>query len=63
MALNRHTLDRETAHRTLGVLLEYQDDLERMAEGGVDEVTGSGVKGARRRHAGYWSFRRLAFSL
>ena len=38
MALDRHTLDRETAHRTLGVLLKYQDDLERMAEGGVDEV-------------------------
>ncbi|MYA63754.1 MAG: MoxR family ATPase, partial [Gemmatimonadetes bacterium] len=33
MALDRHTLDRETAHRTLGVLLKYQDDLERMAEG------------------------------
>ena len=40
MALDRHTLDRETAHRTLGVLLKYQDDLERMAEGGVDEVMG-----------------------
>ena len=38
MALDRHTLDRDTAHRTLGVLLKYQDDLERMAEGGVDEV-------------------------
>ena len=42
MALDRHTLDRETAHRTLGVLLKYQDDLERMAEGGVDEVMGAG---------------------
>ena len=42
MALDRHTLDRETAHRTLGVLLKYQDDLERMAEGGVDEVMGVG---------------------
>ena len=41
MALDRHTLDRETAHRTLGVLLKYQDDLERMAEGGVDEVMGA----------------------
>ena len=40
MALDRHTLDRETAHRTLGVLLKYQDDLERMAEGGVEEVMG-----------------------
>ena len=40
MALDRHTLDRETAHRTLGVLLKYQDDLERMAAGGVDEVMG-----------------------
>ena len=38
MALDRHALDRETAHRTLGVLLKYQDDLERMAEGGVEEV-------------------------
>ena len=38
MALDRHTLDRETAHRTLGVLLKYQDDLAQMAEGGVDEV-------------------------
>ena len=38
MALDRHTLDRDTAHRTLGVLLKYQDDLERMAEGGVEEV-------------------------
>ncbi len=38
MALDRHTLDRETAHRTLGVLLKYQDDLEQMAEGGVEEV-------------------------
>ena len=38
MALDRHTLDRETAHRTLGVLLKYQDDVERMAEGGVEEV-------------------------
>ena len=38
MALDRHTLDRETAHRTLGVLLKYQDDLARMAEGGVEEV-------------------------
>ena len=42
MALDRHTLDRETAHRTLGVLLKYQDDLERMAEGGVEEVMGVG---------------------
>ena len=42
MALDRHTLDRETAHRTLGVLLKYQDDLERMAEGGVEEVMGAG---------------------
>ncbi len=41
MALDRHTLDRETAHRTLGVLLKYQDDLERMADGGVDEVMGA----------------------
>ncbi len=41
MALDRHTLDRETAHRTLGVLLKYQDDLERMAEGGVEEVMGA----------------------
>ena len=40
MALDRHALDRETAHRTLGVLLKYQDDLERMAEGGVEEVMG-----------------------
>ncbi|MDE2677801.1 MAG: MoxR family ATPase [Gemmatimonadota bacterium] len=38
MALDRHTLDRETAHRTLGVLLKYQDDLARMEEGGVEEV-------------------------
>ena len=38
MALDRHTLDRKTAHRTLGVLLKYQDDLERMADGGVEEV-------------------------
>ncbi len=38
MALDRHTLDRDTAHRTLGVLLKYQDDLERMTEGGVDEA-------------------------
>ncbi len=38
MALDRHTLDRDTAHRTLGVLLKYQDDLAQMAEGGVDEV-------------------------
>ena len=41
MALDRHALDRETAHRTLGVLLKYQDDLERMAEGGVEEVMGA----------------------
>ena len=41
MALDRHTLDRETAHRTLGVLLKYQDDLEQMAEGGVEEVMGA----------------------
>ena len=41
MALDRHTLDRETAHRTLGVLLKYQDDLARMAEGGVEEVMGA----------------------
>ena len=41
MALDRHTLDRETAHRTLGVLLKYQDDLTQMAEGGVDEVMGA----------------------
>ena len=40
MALDRHTLDRETAHRTLGVLLKYQDDLARMEEGGVEEVMG-----------------------
>ena len=38
MVLDRHTLDRETAHRTLGVLLKYQDDLARMAKGGVEEV-------------------------
>jgi len=41
MALDRHTLDRETAHRTLGVLLKYQDDLEQMAEGGVEEAMGT----------------------
>ena len=41
MALDRHTLDRETAHRTLGVLLKYQDDLAQMADGGVDEVMGA----------------------
>ncbi len=41
MALDRHALDRETAHRTLGVLLKYQDDLERMAESGMDEALGS----------------------
>ena len=41
MALDRHTLDRETAHRTLGVLLKYQDDLARMADGGVEEVMGA----------------------
>ena len=41
MALDRHTLDRETAHRTLGVLLKYQDDLARMEEGGVEEVMGA----------------------
>ena len=41
MALDRHTLDREAAHRTLGVLLKYQDDLERMVEGGVEEVMGA----------------------
>ena len=40
MALDRHALDRETVHRTLGVLLKYQDDLERMADGGVEEVMG-----------------------
>lgn len=38
MALDRHALDRETAGRTLGVLLKYQDDLERMAEGGLAEA-------------------------
>ena len=38
MALDRHTLDRGTVHRTLGVLLKYQDDLARMEDGGVDEV-------------------------
>ena len=36
MALDRHALDRETVHRTLGVLLKYQDDLEAMHEGGVE---------------------------
>ena len=41
MALDRHTLDRETAHRTLGVLLKYQDDLAQMVEGGVEEVMGA----------------------
>ena len=41
MALDRHTLDRETVHRTLGVLLKYQDDLEQMADGGVEEVMGA----------------------
>lgn len=38
MALDRHALDRETAGRTLGVLLKYQDDLERMADGGLTEA-------------------------
>ena len=47
MALDRHTLDRETAHRTLGVLLKYQDDLERMAEGGVEEVMGATSSGTQ----------------
>ena len=33
MALDRHTLDRETVSRTLGVLLKYQDDFERLSRG------------------------------
>ncbi|MDE2804297.1 MAG: MoxR family ATPase [Gemmatimonadota bacterium] len=51
MALDRHTLDRETARRTLGVLLKYQDDLERMAEGGVEEVMGATSSGTQSRAA------------
>ena len=38
MALDREALDRETVRRTLGVLLKYQDDLERLDRGGVDEA-------------------------
>jgi len=33
MALDRHVLDLETVDNTLGVLLKYQDDLERMRGG------------------------------
>ncbi|MCY3613426.1 MAG: MoxR family ATPase [Gemmatimonadetes bacterium] len=51
MALDRHTLDRETAHRTLGVLLKYQDDLEQMAEGGMEEVMGATSSDTRSRAA------------
>ncbi len=40
MALDRHTLDRETVHRTLGVLLKYQDDLAEMRDGGVEAGMG-----------------------
>ncbi len=45
MALDRRSLDRETVHRTLGVLLKYQDDLAQMAAGGVDEAMGGGGGG------------------
>ena len=43
MALDRHALDRDTVHRTLGVLLKYQDDLAQMEDGGVEEVMGAGA--------------------
>ena len=44
MALDRQVLDRETVNRTLGVLLKYQDDLERLRrDGGVEEAM-AGVK-------------------
>jgi MoxR-like ATPase len=36
MALDRHTLDEDTASRTLGVLLKYQDDLERLSGAELD---------------------------
>ena len=38
MALDRLALDRDAVHRTLGVLLKYQDDLAQMAARGVDEA-------------------------
>lgn len=38
MALDRHTLDRDTVSRTLGVLLKYQDDFERLGENGVESA-------------------------
>ncbi len=39
MALDRRALDRESVNRTLGVLLKYRDDLERLRrDGGVEKA-------------------------
>jgi MoxR-like ATPase len=38
LALDRVALDPETVHATLGVLLKYQDDVEKVAGGPVREM-------------------------
>ncbi|HEY7216633.1 MAG TPA: MoxR family ATPase, partial [Thermoanaerobaculia bacterium] len=38
LALDRIALDAETVNATLGVLLKYQDDIEKMAGGRVEKI-------------------------
>ncbi len=44
MALDRYALDPDTVNSTLGVLLKYQDDLERVREEGLAEEVAKAVE-------------------
>ena len=45
LALDRVALDAETVHATLGVLLKYQDDVEKTAGGAVEEILREALAG------------------
>jgi MoxR-like ATPase len=44
LALDKVSLDAATVNATLGVLLKYQDDIEKMAGGGVEEMLAGKVQ-------------------
>jgi hypothetical protein len=45
LALDQVSLDAATVNTTLGVLLKYQDDIEKMAGGPAREILGEALAG------------------
>jgi len=46
LALGAKTLDADTATRTLGAVLKYREDHERIARSGLADVIGAAAGGA-----------------